>query len=477
MALDDANHSPARQRWTLILASVASFMVGLDVLVITTALPTLHQELNAGTAALGWTINAYEIGFAALILTGAALGDRYGRRLWFLIGVAIFTVGSVWCALSSSIGMLVAARALQGIGGGIATALALAVIAAATPPARRGAAFGIWGAITGLAVAVGPLVGGAVIEGFDWQWIFWINVPVGLLLIGLSRSKITESRGQAQPVDLLGLVLSTAGVVVLAHALIRAGDIGWTRPSVLIGLVAGVVLLVSFLLWQRRAAAPMMPLGIFRNLSLAGGSGASFALGAALYGGGFLLAQYLQLALGYDPLEVGIRLLPWVALAPLVSPIAGRVADRIGERPLVALGLFLFAVGFLLIGLRADVQDGYGRILVPLFIAGVGVATAFPTIASAVMRSVEPAHVGIASGVSNTSRHVGAVFGVAVAAAVFATFGGYRSPQDFVDGFGPALVVLAVITLIGLVPALIIRPPRAETTGVDRQREADAMRG
>jgi EmrB/QacA subfamily drug resistance transporter len=291
MVKDQELYAPIRRRWTVVLASVASFMVGLDVLVTMTALPTLHVELGTGVAGLAWTINAYEIGFAALILTGTALGDRYGRRSLFVVGVAVFTAGSVWCALSSSVEHLIAARAFQGIGGGVATALALAVISAATPPARRGAAFGVWGAVTGIAVAVGPVVGGAIIHGLAWQWIFWLNVPVGVALIGLSLSKIADTRGGVRRIDVVGLALSTVGVVAVAQALIRAGDVGWSGPPTLLGLAGGAVALVAFVLWQRRSPAPMLPLTMFRNRSFSGGCGASFALGAGLYGNAFMFAQ------------------------------------------------------------------------------------------------------------------------------------------------------------------------------------------
>jgi MFS family permease len=415
MALtEQETYSPERQRWTIIIVSVASFMVGLDVLVVMTALPTLRVELGASASGLGWTISAYEIGFAALILTGSALGDRYGRRLLFVIGVGIFTICSMWAALSSSIEMLIAARAFQGMGGGIATALALAVISAATPPEKRGAAFGIWGAVTGMAVALGPLVGGAIVQALSWQWIFWLNVPIGIILIGLSFVRIAESRGAAQPIDVLGLVLSTVGVVAVAQALLRGGDAGWTAPSVLFGLIGGVAALVAFLVWEHRSPAPMMPLSMFRNRSFTGGVGASFTLGAALYGNAFMFAQYLQVAEGNDALGVGIRLLPW--------------------------------------------GTTYGTLIIPLFFAGVGVAMSYVTVVSAVMRSVEPDRFGMASGVANTVRQVGAVFGVAVAVAVFSSVGSFRSPDDFVDGFAPAVLVLAVITLLGVVPALVIRP-------------------
>jgi EmrB/QacA subfamily drug resistance transporter len=459
--------APERQQWTIFIVSVASFMVGLDVLVLMTALPTMREELGADAAGLGWTINAYEIGFAALILTGSALGDRFGRRLLFVLGVGLFTVGSASAALSSSIELLVAARALQGSGGGVAMALSLALISAATPAAKRGAAIGIWGAVTGMAVALGPIIGGAIVHFLSWPWIFWINVPIGVVLIVLTQTKIAESRGSAQPIDFVGLVLSTVGVVALAQALLRGGDVGWTEPSVVFGIIGGLLLVVAFVLWEYRSPVAMMPLQMFRNMSFTGGCGASFALGAGLYGITFIFAQYLQVALGQDALGVGIKLLPWVSLAPFVAPIAGQLTDRIGERPLAVVGLVLFAAAFLAIGPLAMSGADYGTLIIPLFFGGIGVSMAYVTIVSAVMRSVEPERFGIASGAGNTIRQIGAVFGVAVAVAVFSTFGGFSSPDEFVDGFGPAVIVLSFITLLGVVPALLIRPFVVDAAVVD----------
>jgi EmrB/QacA subfamily drug resistance transporter len=454
----------ANRGWTVALGSIASFMIGLDVLVIMTAVSTLHTEFGTDAAGIGWTINAYEIGFAALILTGSAIGDRYGRKSMFILGVAWFTLGSMWCALSHSIEMLVIARAFQGLGGGIATSLALAVITASTLPQKRGAVFGIWGAVMGMAIAVGPLVGGTIIQYINWQWCFWVNVPIGIVVIVLSWLKVGESKGSAHRVDILGVVLSTAGVVSLAQALLRGGEVGWGSPTIVGGLILGVVLLVAFIYWQRRATAPMMPLEMFRNLSFSGGCGVSFALGAGLFGNAFLFAQYLQLALHNDPLGVGLRLLPWVALAPLVAPVAGILADKIGERPIVFVALVLFAAAFFAIGPMVNSGASYGSLVLPLIAAGIGVAALFPVLAAAVMRGTDPQRLGVASGVSNTIRQVGGVFGVAIAVAVFTSFGGYRSSQEFVDGFTPAVIVLAAITLVGLVPAFLIRP-RAKDAG------------
>jgi EmrB/QacA subfamily drug resistance transporter len=450
----------AMQRRTVILASVTAFMVGLDVLVIMTALPTLLQILRANASDLGWTVSAYEIGFAASILTSSALGDRYGRRTVFVVGVAIFTAGSAWCALSSAfgIGMLIIARAFEGIGGGTSMALGLAIITAVTPPAKRGTAFGIWGAIMGMAVAFGPLVGGTIIRFLSWQWIFWVNVPIGITLIVLSMVSIKETRGDVRRIDLIGLTLATAAILLILQALIRGGSVQWSDPTIIVGLVAGISALLAFVHWERRCSHPMIPLAMFRNRRFTGGCVASFALGAGLYGNAFIFAQYLQLAVGADSFGVGLRLLPWVAAGPIVAPLAGVLADKIGERLILAAALAMFAVAFFAIGPLVMSGHTYAALIIPLLVAGTGVAAAFPSTATAVMRSVDPGQFAIASGVSNTIRQAGAAFGVAVAVAMFSTFGGYESGPQFFDGFGAAVITLAAVTLLGVIPAIIIPP-------------------
>jgi EmrB/QacA subfamily drug resistance transporter len=430
--------------WTLVVGSLTSFLVGLDALVVTTALPTLHEEFGADVASLSWTINAYALAFAASILTGSAVGDRFGKRRVFVIGLIIFTAASAWCALSPTAEMLIAARAVQGIGGGIAVPLALALITEATPAHSRGKAFGIWGAITGIAVAAGPLVGGAIVEGIAWQWVFWLNVPVGIAVALFATWKIRHGERVFRSADPVGLLIATVGVFGVAQALIRGDGVGWSHWSIGAGLVGGPLALALFVVWERRSPSPMMPLKLFRNRTLTGGCIASFVLMAGVFGLGFLTAQYLQLALHYEPFGVGLRLLPATGMALVISPIAGRLADRIGEAAPIAAGLALLAAGLILIGLLVNSTSGYGTVLGPLFVAGIGIAIAFPTVATAVMRSTDPEMVGVASGVSNTFRQVGAVFGVAIATAIFAGKGGYTTPSEFVDGLSPAFIVLGV---------------------------------
>jgi EmrB/QacA subfamily drug resistance transporter len=450
-----ADREGTHRRWALVLGSLTSFLVGLDALVVATALPTLHEEYGGGVDVLSWTVNAYQLAFAATILTGATLGDRFGRRRMFAVGVALFGAASMCCALSPSVDVLIAARVLQGIGGGIAVPLSLALITDSTPPQLRGRALGVWGAVTGVAVAAGPLVGGAIVEGLAWPWIFWINVPISAVIaVATVRTVREHARSTARRVDWLGLVLSTGGVLAIAQALIRADSAGWTSWSVAGGLVLGVVALVLFVVWERRVAHPMMPTAMFRSRRFTIGCITSFTLMAGVFGLGFLTAQYLQLALDYSPLQVGIRLLPATGLALLLSPLAGRLADRVGEYPLILLGLALQGIGLLAAGLLVTTGSGYERLIGPLFVVGAGIAIAFPTVATAVLRDVAPTEAAVASGIGNTFRQVGAVFGVALTASVFAGYGSYRTSADFVAGYRPAFVVLGALCLVGAAVAV-----------------------
>ncbi len=453
------------QRWTLLLTALASFMVSLDALVVATALPTIRADLHASVAGLGWTVNAFTLGFAVCVLTGAALGDRFGRRRIFIAGLALFTAASALCALSPTISILIMARAIQGIGGGLAMPLALVILNAGFPPARRGMAVGVWGAISGGAVASGPLVGGAIIQWLAWQWIFWLNVPIGIAVCLLSRSHIRESIGPPRRLDLPGLVLATAAICGLADGLIRGNEVGWTSAEVVGAFAIGALGLIAFLGWERRSPTPMLPLDLFRNASFSASCAAGFMLLAGLLGGTFLLVQYLQFVLGNGPLGVGVRLLPWTGGVIVLAPLAGRLADRLGERPFVVGGLVLTAVGFGTIALRATDGSGYGALFPPLLVAGFGVAIAIPTASSAMLRSVTREQAGIASGAFITLRQIGGVFGVAVVAWLFTSKGGYDTPTHFVAGLRPAMLSVAALSLVGAVAALAIctRPLAAAT--------------
>ncbi len=444
--------------WTFVVTSVAIFMVSLDNLVVTTALPVIKHDLGASLQGLEWTVNAYTLTFAVLLLTGAALGDRFGRKRMFLTGLAIFTLGSAGAALAPSIGALIAARALQGVGGAIVTPLTLTILSAAVPPARRGMALGIWGGVSGLAVALGPVVGGAIVDGLSWQWIFWLNVPIGIALLPVAFLRLTESKGPNRSLDLRGLGLASVGLFGIVWGLVRGNAHGWTSLGVAGPIAVGIVLLGAFVLWERRAAEPMVPLRFFRNRAFSAANVTSLLMSFGMFGSIFLLAQFFQIVQGYTPLQAGIRTLPWTAMPIIVAPIAGMLSDRIGARPLLVAGMALMAAGLGWMAIITTPTVPYID-LVPAFVmAGVGMSLYFAPVANLVLSTVRRKEEGKASGVNNTVREVGGVFGVAVLASVFAAAGSYLSPQSFVDGMVPAIWVGAVAVALAGVAAVLIPP-------------------
>ncbi|WP_406274226.1 MFS transporter [Streptomyces sp. NBC_00191] len=446
--------------WTLVLASFGLFMVALDTLVVATALPVLRVDLDAKLTDLEWTVNAYNLSFACLLLTGAALGDRFGRRRMYAIGLFAFAVASAGAALSTSVGALIAARAVQGGAAAIVMPLTLTLISRAFPAEKRGMAIGLWGGIAGTAVAMGPVVGGAITNGLDWQWIFWLNVPIGLVLVPLALRRLTESFGPRPRLDLLGLALAGAGFLGLTWGLVRANTVGWDSAEVISSLLAGAALVVCFVAWQRRARNPMVPLGLFRLRGFATANGVSFFMYASLFGALFLMSQFLQIGLGNSPLAAGLWILPWTATPMLIAPVAGTLADRWGNRPFMAAGLALQAIGLGWVAAIADPGMGYAELSAALTVAGVGTSMCFPTVANAVMGSVPQQEAGVASGTNSAVRELGGVFGIAVLAAVFTGPAVYGSPDAFVDAFKPALWVGAGLAAIGIVSALLA--PRHE---------------
>ena len=445
--------------WTFAITSIALFMVTLDNLVVTTALPVIRKDLHATLQGLEWAVNAYTLTFAVLLLTGAALGDRFGRKRLFTIGMSIFTFGSVGAALAPSINALIAARAVQGIGGAIVTPLTLTILSAAVPAERRGVVLGAWGGISGLAVAIGPLVGGAIVEGISWQWIFWLNVPIGLVLIPLAALRLTETRGPNSTLDLPGLGLASAGLFGIVWGLVRGNQVGWSSPEIVGMLTAGLVVLGLFLLWESRSKAPMLPLRFFRNRTFSAANAASLLMFFGMFGSIFLLAQFFQTVQGYSPLQAGLRILPWTAMPIVVAPIAGALSDRIGGRPLMAVGLALQAAGLAWIAAVSTPTVEYAELVGPFIISGVGMAMYFAPVANVVLSSVRPEEEGQASGANNAIRELGGVFGVAVLASIFAHYGGYGSGTSYVDGLTPAIYVGAAIVAIGSLAALLIRRP------------------
>ena len=442
--------------WVLIVASIASLMVALDALVVTTALPTIRVDLGASIEQLEWTVNAYTLSFAVLLMTGAVLGDRFGRRRLFVAGLAIFSAASAACALAPSVGWLIAARAVQGSGAALIMPLGMTLLSAAYPAERRAGALGIFSGITGLAVLGGPVIGGAITQGIAWQWIFWLNVPIGLLTIPVALRRVDESYGPRSAPDVPGLALITGAALGIVWALVRGNSAGWGSVEVIASLAVGALLAVGFVLWERRATAPMLPLALFASRPFSSGNAAIFFLSTALYGAVFFMAQFLQTVQHHGPLDAGIRLLPWTATLFVVAPITGARISRVGERPFAVAGLLLQAAGMGWIALVAGPDVAYWRLVAPLAIAGCGVSMAMPAIQSAVVGAVAPASIGKASGTFNMLRQLGGVFGIALLVAVFTGSGGYGSPQLFSDGFTAAIGVAA-----GLSAARCAGRPRA----------------
>ncbi len=437
--------------WVLIVASVASLMVALDALVVTTALPTIRVDLDASIEQLEWTVNAYTLSFAVLLMTGAALGDRFGRRRMFTAGLAVFSGGSAACALAPGVGFLIAARAVQGAGAALIMPLGLTLLSAAYPAERRARALGIFSGITGLAVLGGPVVGGAITQGIAWQWIFWINVPIGLLTIPVVLRRVAESYGPRSAPDIAGLTLVTGAALGLVWGLVRGNSAGWGSVEVLSALAVGGLLAVAFVLWERRAPEPMLPMRLFASRPFSSGNAAIFFLSAALYGAVFFMAQFLQTVQHHGPLDAGVRLLPWTATLFIVAPIAGARIGRFGERPFAVAGLLLQAAGMGWIALIASPDVAYWRLVAPLVMAGCGVSMAMPALQNAVVSAVAPASLGKASGTFNMMRQLGGVFGIATLVAVFTGAGSYGSAQLFSDGFTTALGVCAGLSALGAV--------------------------
>lgn len=453
-----------RLGWVLGLTSTAYFMVVLDALVVVTALPQMQRDLHVGLSSLQWTVNSYGIAFAASIITAAALGDRFGRRRVFTAGLALFAVASAACALASNAGELIVARTVQGLGGAIVLPLSLTILTTAFAAERRGLIVGIYGGLAGLAVAIGPLVGGAVTQAIDWHWIFWINVPIGLLAAALGARLLPESHGPARRLDLRGVALVTAGVLALVWGLVQAGDADWSSAEVVGTLAGGSLLLLAFVAWEARATEPMVPLRLFASRDFTLGNLTTFLMSGATFAAAFLITQDFQFARGYSPLSTGLRLLPFFATPMFVAPIAGALSDRIGRRPLIVAGLALQTAGFAWVAARGSLATSWVEIALALLVAGVGISMALPTVPTAVLGAVSEAEMGTASGINYIAQRFGAVFAIAIATAVFSAYGRLGTPSEVTAGFKPALWTCAALALAATLSALAIasRPPRRE---------------
>ncbi len=465
-----------RNGWTLAIVSVALFMVVLDNLVVSVALPTIHRDLGASIQALEWTVNAYVLTYAVLLLTGAALGDRFGRKRMFVIGMSIFTLASAMAALAPSTGLLVAARAVQGAGAAAVTPLTLTLLAEAFPAEKRGIAIGIWSGISGIAVALGPLVGGAVVQGISWHWIFWINVPIGLVMIPLAARMLSESHGPYGTLDVRGLALACSGLFGVVFGLVRAQSLGWGATTVLICLFAGAALLVGFVVCELRTREPMLPMSFFARRSFAVTNVASLSMYFGMFGSIFFLSQFMQNVLHNTPLQAGLKLLVWTGATMLVAPLAGVFSERLGSRPFMVGGLALQAGALAWLASMLSSDMHYSAMIIPFIMAGAGMALVFAPSANAVLASVTAQQAGQASGANNAIREVGGVLGVSVLASVFTGAGGYGSAHAFIAGLQPALWVAVAVLATGALVVLAFpftTRARALTAGDGRAPRGD----
>lgn len=446
----------ARRTWVLVITSVASLMVVLDALVVATALTAIKTDLGASVAELEWTVNAYGLSFAVLLMTAAAAGDRWGRRRVFAVGVTVFAAASLLCAVAPTVAALVAGRVVQGAGAAFIMPLALALLGTAFPPELRAKALGVFASVSGVAVPLGPLFGGAVVEGISWPWIFWINVPLGAVLVYLALTRIDESRGPDRAVDLPGLVLVSAGSFGLVWALAQGDAAGWTSAEVVGSAAAGLVAIGVFVGWQRRAAHPMLPLHLFGSRRFAAGNVVIFFHWASALGMLFFMAQFLQTGLGYGPLAAGLGLVPWGLTTTVIPQWAGRLVGRFGERPFIVTGLGLHGLAMVWLALVADPAVGYWAVVAPMVLSGSGIAMCLPAAQSAVLTSVAPGFIGKASGAFSAMRQLGGAFGLAILVVGFTAAGGYSSSETFTDGFTVALLAGAGLALAGVLAGCVI---------------------
>ncbi len=448
--------------WLAVLAAgVPMFMATLDNLVVTTALPAIHEDLGADIEGLQWITNAYTLAFASLMLFAVGLGDRFGRRRVFVIGITVFALASAACALSGDETLLIAARAVQGAGAAATMPLSLPLLVGAVPDRFRSAAIGIWGGIAGLGVALGPVVGGAVVDGWNWSAIFWLNVPVAVVAVPLALLALPNSFGARVRTDVAGVVLASLGVVALVFGIVRGNDAGWSSAEVLGALGVGAAALVAFTVWESRAAAPLLPLRLFRDrgFTVANVVALVFSLGA--FGAVFLLAQFLQIVQGHTPLEAGLMTLPWTAMPLIVAPLSGLVVPRIGTRALIVTGLVLLAGGIGYLGVILTGEATYAEQLPGYVAAGLGMGLAFSPLSNAVLASIAPADHAKANGANSTLREIGVALGIAVLTAVFTGADGTLTPAGFADAAQPAVLVGAAAVALGALLALLLPAGRA----------------
>jgi EmrB/QacA subfamily drug resistance transporter len=448
-----ASITDRKRTWVVVLTGIASMMAALDTVVVSTALSTIRVHLHASVGQLEWTVNAYNLSFAVLLMTATALGDRFGRKRMFALGLGLFSAASAACAVSPDVGFLIAARAIQGAGAAFILPLALAILTAAFPPEKRGTAIGMFSAVTGISVALGPIIGGAIVQGIDWSWIFWVNVPIGVLAIPLVLTRLDESFGKRAALDLPGVALITVAAFGVVWGLVRGNSAGWDSAEVLGSLIGGGLFAAAFVLWELRARESMLPMSFFRSRTFTAGNAAIFFVLGSLFSEVYFFPQLLQTGLHLDVLQTGLRLMVWTSTFILVAPVVGALVDRIGERPLMVSGLLIQAGGTAWIA-RPGLP--FSHLVVPLIVAGVGISMAIPSAQNSVVGSATLETAGKLAGINSMMRELGGVFGIAIAVAVFAGFGGYSSPRAFTNGFEPAIWVSAGLALLGAMCGLAL---------------------
>ena len=449
-----------RKWFTLAAVSFGLFMIMLDNTVVNVALPAIQEDLGTDLSQLQWIVTGYALTFAALMLIGGKVADAYGRRLIFVIGIAIFTSASLWCGLAGSGDELIAARVLQGAGAALMNPATLSIIAATFPPRERGTAIGIWAGTSALALAIGPLVGGLITDRLDWSWIFFVNVPVGILAVVASFLFIDESRDSTHVrLDLPGLATSALGLFALTYALIEANTYGWDSARILGAFAVAGVSLFAFVLLERYQRAPMLPLDLFRSGTYTGANLVVLLVALAMFGVFFFLSLYMQNVLGYSAVQTGAAFLPMTILIILIAPIAGKTSDRIGSRGLMTAGMILVATQLLYFS-RLGIDATFWDLLPAFLVGGIGMSLTMTPSAAAATRSVPVDKAGVGSAVLNASRQIGGSLGIAIIGAIMVLeAGGERTPQAFVDGLQTALLVAAGIAAVGAVVAFsLVRP-------------------
>ena len=451
-----------RKWWTLAAVSFGLFMIMLDNTIVNVALPSIERSLHLKISELEWVVTGYALTFGALMLTGGKLADLLGRRLIFVVGLAIFTLSSLGCGLAGSASVLIGARVVQGIGAALMNPATLSIITVTFPPRQRGTAIGIWAGVSALALAIGPLVGGLIVERINWNWIFFINIPVGVAAILAAFAFIDESRDTSheQRPDVPGLVSSALGLFALSYALIEANNYGWTSGRILASFAVAAVSLAAFVLLELHQRLPMLELGLFRNRGFAGANSVMLLVGLAMFGVFFYVSLYVQQVLGYSPIQAGASFLPWTVLIILIAPQAGRISDRVGPRPLVAGGMVVLT-GSLLWFSQMGLHESFWGLLPGMLLGGVGMGVAMAPVTAAAMSSVRADKAGVGSAVLNSMRQVGGSLGIAIMGAIVASgvsnglAAGDPRPVAFLNGFHHALEVAAAMAIVGAVIAAL----------------------